>query len=488
MKRVFVFLLVLLACLISVCAFAEQEGLFSYKVNDDNTVTITGFDWQNNSEDIEIPDQLNNRVVSAIGELAFATTDNKAASITLPDSIRSIGAQAFRGASIKYVNIPLSTVEIGSGAFAQCSVMRFNVADGHSVFATIDNALYNKQLKMLIAWPENKEIGEVPKGIVIIGDYAFYGRSFSSDYKKQAYSLPATVKAIGEYAFAKTSNISLDAKNVETVGAHAFEESDLEMKSDQLSVIDDYAFYKAKINFKTRLSLSIIGEHAFEESKVYFVAEENTNHYVVSATPYVIKDYAFYKSDGGKLVLTNVTSIGSHAFEDTNSNNNSNALWLLKDDLKELSYLGESAFTYSCIYTCGNDRDGYHAYVDLTNEALEAIPDSAFSQTAITDLRIGPSVKSIGDYAFNDCPFLNHVELSEGLLTIGNRAFSNCAELETVSIPASVTEIGSRVFKDCPDTLVITVEAGSYGEEWVQSCGFAYVINGKEEDTSWLND
>ena len=151
MKRVFVFLLVLLACLVSVCAHAEQEGLFSYKINDDNTVTITGFDWQNNSEDIEIPDQIDNRVVSSIGDFAFATVDNKAVSITLPDSIRSIGTQAFHGASIKYINIPLETTEIGSGAFAQCSVMRFNVADGHSVFATIDNVLYNKQLKMLNA-------------------------------------------------------------------------------------------------------------------------------------------------------------------------------------------------------------------------------------------------------------------------------------------------------------------------------------------------
>ena len=47
--------------------------------------------------------------------------------------------------------------------------------------------------------------------------------------------------------------------------------------------------------------------------------------------------------------------------------------------------------------------------------------------------------------------------------------------------------IGNNVFSDCAETLVVTVEAGSYGEIWARSCGYAYIVNGQTEDTSWLD-
>ena len=62
-----------------------------------------------------------------------------------------------------------------------------------------------------------------------------------------------------------------------------------------------------------------------------------------------------------------------------------------------------------------------------------------------------------------------------------------CINLTEISIPASVTYIGDRVFDGCSDKLVITVEAGSYGEVWARTCGYAYKVNGQVEDTSWLD-
>ena len=153
MKKFAVVFILTFICMVLGFAAAETDGLYSYEINDDNTVTITGFDWESNHGDIYVPEMLGNHMISAIGDFAFAAEDddgvkvtlNEAVKITLPDNIRSIGEQAFRGVAITYVNIPLNTVEIGGGAFAQCSVMRFNVAEGHPVFATIDNALYNKK-------------------------------------------------------------------------------------------------------------------------------------------------------------------------------------------------------------------------------------------------------------------------------------------------------------------------------------------------------
>lgn len=82
---------------------------------------------------------------------------------------------------------------------------------------------------------------------------------------------------------------------------------------------------------------------------------------------------------------------------------------------------------------------------------------------------------------------MEKVKLPENLLTIEDRAFYKCRNLAEITIPASVTMIGSEVFTGCSDKLVITVEAGSYGEVWARTCGYAYQVNGQEEDTSWLD-
>lgn len=513
MKKSFVAIVTSIILFLFSSAIAEQEDLYTYQVNDDNTVTITGFDWNNNHGDIYIPEMLSNRIVSTIGEKAFSTEENKAVKITLPDNIRSIGAEAFRGASITYINIPLNTVEIGDGAFAECSIMRFNVAEGHSVFATIDNSLYNKQTKTLIAWPLNKEVDQIPYGIKKIGPYAFYGRD-SIEVR-----LPRSVEMIGKYAFSNARDVSLWASGV--------------------SVIDDYAFYNGSVTINTPLALSRIGKYAFAESYLYFEEGSQNEKNLLSSTPYEIDEYAFYDCYGkATLVLENATSIGAHAFERDMSTimlrdyKCDFDIIIEADDLKDLTYLGENAFLWGNIVQWGNKSSGFYAYAYLVNDSLKSIPDDAFAYTAITDLKTNSTVTEIGKGAFHNSD-LNHVELSDGLQKIGDKAFEECEDLKSIIIPASVTEIGKGAFRNsslesvllsdglqtikdeafkdckgltsisipasvimmgndifngCPDSFVVTVEAGSYGEVWARTCGYSYQINGKTDDTSWLSD
>ena len=493
MKKLIVLCIALVLCLACGQTLAEKDGLYTFVVNQDNTVTITGFDWANNHGDIYIPEMLGNRMVTCIGAKAFAASGNTAVKITLPDGIRSIGEQAFRGVAITYVNTPLNTVEIGGGAFAECSVSRFNVASGHQVFATIDNALYNKQTKTLIAWPTNKEISEIPKGIVNIGDYAFFGRYFGqfgfSRYGRDAddfFKLPDTVKYIGKYAFAKTS-INLDAPNV--------------------TILDDYSFYEASVLFNNELSLSRVGDYAFANACININEEGKESikygeyRFLVSDRRCVVGDYAFYdvNSHYGVVGTSNqilwfdlryVTEIGDHAFacskEYSDNDERDMRIILYQEAFNNISYIGMGAFENNDCFTAINYSEACDA--NILNNSIPAIPEKAFYNSGrIEGIILSPSIKTIRKSAFEGVYYLEKVKLPENLLTIEDRAFYKCRNLAEITIPASVTMIGSEVFTGCSDKLVITVEAGSYGEVWARTCGYAYQVNGQEEDTSWLD-
>ena len=89
------------------------------------------------------------------------------------------------------------------------------------------------------------------------------------------------------------------------------------------------------------------------------------------------------------------------------------------------------------------------------SELLE-IPDgvtrigaSTFHYMPIKELKLPPSVESIGENAFSVCPYLANVQLSEGLKDIDDSAFYSCKALGEISIPASVERVGQDSFMDC---------------------------------------
>ena len=59
------------------------------------------------------------------------------------------------------------------------------------------------------------------------------------------------------------------------------------------------------------------------------------------------------------------------------------------------------------------------------------------------------SVKSIGEYAFNNSSNIKALTIPNSVTSIGKGAFVGCSNLESVSIPNSVTSIGKYVFDSC---------------------------------------
>ena len=82
------------------------SGVYKYALLDDGTLEITRYNG--NARELTIPDKLEGKKVTAIGNSAFFGCDSLT-SITIPDSVTSIGNSAFSGrSSLTSVTIPNS--------------------------------------------------------------------------------------------------------------------------------------------------------------------------------------------------------------------------------------------------------------------------------------------------------------------------------------------------------------------------------------------
>ena len=178
MKKLIATLLTI-ACVMtrfSIFAFAEtaqSSGDFTYEVKGNGTATITGYSGE--QTDIILPNMIDGYTITSIGDLAFYSEEiqEEAISVTIPDSVVSIGEKAFWNRNVRSINLPDGLESIGYGSFVGCSECQFRVSANHPCFAVVDGSLYNKTQKELL-WPA--EGATIPGGIVSIGDYAFYGR------------------------------------------------------------------------------------------------------------------------------------------------------------------------------------------------------------------------------------------------------------------------------------------------------------------------
>lgn len=93
----------------------------------------------------------------------------------------------------------------------------------------------------------------------------------------------------------------------------------------------------------------------------------------------------------------------------------------------------------------------------LFDAPITEIPQSAFTSSNLTSIRIPDGVTSIGDCAFNYCRSLRSITIPNSVTSIGGEAFYNCTSLTSITIPDSVTSIGSSAFEYCSSLTSITI-------------------------------
>src|SRR5699024_75813 len=70
----------------------------------DTGITITGYDGTETN--ITIPDEINNKPVTIIGEDAFRAPNEKLTSVSLPDSVEIIESDAFHTNNLTSIDLP----------------------------------------------------------------------------------------------------------------------------------------------------------------------------------------------------------------------------------------------------------------------------------------------------------------------------------------------------------------------------------------------
>src|SRR5579859_7693967 len=392
-----------LACLAGLVQSAQAQ--FSYTTNN-GAITITQYTGPGGA--VVIPGTINGLPVVSIGQRAFFSDYISPTSVTIPNSVTSVGAEAFYGCFyLTNVTFGKGVTNIGAGVFIDCvSLARITVAAGNPAYSSVSGVLFNHSQTVLIAYPGGLAGSYmIPNGVTNIEDSAFYGCSLT--------------------------NIIIST-NVTSIGVDAFFDCPI----------------LASLTVTTgNLAYSSVNGVLFNHSQTMLVAYPGglAGNYVIPNGVTNIETGAFqYSKLTGVTIPNSVTSIGSATF-------------------LQCYHLTGVTIPNSVI----NIRDSAFENCDsLTNvtipDSVTNIGDSAFEYCdSLASITIPNNVISIGASAFSGCGYLTNVTMGSSLSSIGDGAFSDCYYLTSITVPNSVTNIGEGAFVDCARLASITVAAGN---------------------------
>lgn len=215
--------------LVSGGADTQIDGEWWYNVSDGKAtlvffnVTVTGA--------VTIPSYLGGYKVTAIDDGAFNNRKD-ITSVTIPDTVVTIGNEAFKGCSLESVKIGKNVTSIGEKAFHSCTSLKsVTIPDsvtsiGKDAFTNCTSLTETYIGKGLSAVNQgffkncrSLKTVTVSNGITTVDSEAFYGCTSLS-----VVTLPDSVTTIGGYAFKNCKNLRIInlGENLASIGYSAF--------------------------------------------------------------------------------------------------------------------------------------------------------------------------------------------------------------------------------------------------------------------------
>ena len=322
-----------------------------------------------NDTELVLPDNYNGDAYK-IYRYAFSNY-RSITSISIPDSVTSIGSSAFSGrGSLEavYITDIAAWCEISFGDY-------------------VANPLYNAENLYLNGKLVTNLV--IPDSVTSIGSYAFYGCD-----SLISITIPDSVTSIGTQAFDDCTRLtSVTIKNgITSIGSYAFSDC-------------------------TNLTSVTIGSGVTSIGNSAFSNCTSLTSVTIGSGVTSIGNFAFSNCTSLKSIIIpdNVTSIGSSAF--------AYCYGLTSVTIGNgIKSIGAYAFRDCTSLTSVTIKNG-----------ITSIGSYAFAYCyGLTSVTIPGSVTSIGDYAFAWCSNLTYLTIGNGVKSIGSAAFYDCTSLESI--------------------------------------------------------
>lgn len=455
-----------------------------------------------------------------------------ATSVSIPDTIKTIGAEAFAGnTTITSISIGKNVTEIEYGAFKDCSYLN-NVSLSDSLI-TLGNAVFsnNTSLKKIVLPKNLKNLGsgvfagcdnlttiEIAKENpnFIFEKNALYDKEkttlycFTEGAKSTSYSMPDSVIDIDEYAFWGNDSLKeiLFSTNLKEIPAFAFSNCrNLLAVSIPYSVknIDSKAFENC-INLQKVMipaSVSYIHTTAFDGCPKLVISSDSgsvahtfyenwktTNQTAVNSgneqsnTVVDSGGNIYIVGSNGKLEkVESGSNATTSAGSDSALNDPSNVDYVPQFDpiaIQEDNILGKTMIVGSNAVII-MDAPQLKVVDSITTEEIpgDTQPDNTTQTPEKSKDDILPQDTIIDDYITNYAYYgdtdLYTYTIPSNITRIGDFAFAR-SNLKNINIPKGVTTIGYAAFYHCDNLTDISIPETV---TWIEPSAFSH--------TGWLN-
>ncbi|MCR4960232.1 MAG: leucine-rich repeat protein [Lachnospiraceae bacterium] len=404
-----------------------------------------------------------------IGESMFYQCKNLK-TVTLCDGITTIPYNMFYGCPIEEIRIPASVSEIATDAFAGMDALNSVIIDPDNItYENVDEGVLEKATGRIV-WTKHFVDAEGHKLLYIhkkftvddlihyIYDTSYYGvvvddeNPYFALYDNAVYSKDGTILY---YVPKNREGKVIVRDNTKKIYDSAFRNCS---KITEIVIPD---------------SVNEIGYAAFNGATL--LAKIELPEKITYIDSYL---FNYCKSLKAITIPKNVTSIGTYAFA------NSGLTDLIIPE--GVTSVGVDAF-----YNCTSLRSA------IVPSSLSRLENYTFYQCSkLTDLRLSPGLKEIGQYALAYTG-LSKVVLPEGLKKIDNYAFYYSSSLTRIDVPESVDDVyisdwyysGSNTisnlytpFDFCSYYLTLYGVKGSYIENWCTNGKVRYY-----DDGTWIH-
>ena len=427
--------------------------------------------------------------VTTIGNYAFAGHGKTTHTVTIPNTVQTIGTNAFSGCSkIETLTIGSGVKTIGDHAFYNChDINSLTLPDGVKTIG--DHAFYNCHDINSLTLPDGVEtIGDgaffdcssipsvtIPSSVTRIGDYAFNGCSelatvtfaptssvttigegaFNDCAKLESITIPSSVTSIGERVFggcSKLTSISVESGNtvydsgdgcnaiIKTSSHTLIAGCQNTTIPNTVTSIGNYAFdnISGLTSIEIPSSVTSLGEGAF-----YFC--DLLASITIPSSVTSIGDNAFY----GCVALSSVvilpaslTIYGKRVFE---YNKSGRKIYVPNESLSSYKGVANWSAYSSAIYGYTGTGNCGKTSSDNVNWVFADMDGNSAGETMVI---YGSG--AMADYTQPDqAPWAKSfttLNIEEGVTRIGNYAFQNCNGINTVNLPGKVTSIGNYAF------------------------------------------